>query len=296
VDERLDPDALATVLPVFDDPSVGAVQIAARIEDRDRNLLTRMQDAEMLVHSEVFQRGRQHLGGNGLGCEPQFVRLSAMSSQGDEPWSPGLRPELTLGLRMMASGWRTEFAPACAVHRPPAIGLRAWLTQRSRRMQGTMQCWQLGRELIPSVPGLVVRLRLMLKLSSPVLVLAGSLAGAALVLWSVALAIAVGLGSVSPSWWWLCALLLLFLPAVLFGDVYHEASAERPGAVARWSSVLVMHLYVGYLVWWGVAGWWALLRTLTGRQPRPEPGRAVSSARARHRKQRRGAWARLAAP
>lgn len=293
-DERLDSHALAAVLPLFDDPAVGAVQIGARVEDRDHNLLTRMQDAEMALHAEVFQRGRQHVGGNGLGCEAQFMRLSALSSVGDEPWSSGPCPELNLGLRLMASGWRTEFAGDCAVYRTAPLGLREWLRRRSRRTQGVVQCWQLASEVMASVPGVVTRLRVLLRLSSPVFVLIGSLVGAAFLLWSAALAIAVAVGAVTPSWWWLSAYLLVFVPTLLFGHAYHEASGERPGRLARWRSVLVMHLYIEYLAWWGVAVWWVLLRKLTGRRAHPRPIRAASSAR--HRKHRRGAWARLAAP
>jgi hypothetical protein len=60
-DGRLDPQAVEHVRPYFADPSIGAVQIGVRINNREQSRLARMQDMEFVIYTEVFQRGRRHL-------------------------------------------------------------------------------------------------------------------------------------------------------------------------------------------------------------------------------------------
>jgi len=66
-DGRLDPTALDQVLPVFDDRRIGGVQIGVRINNRRASLLARMQDIEFVLYTNIFLRGRRHLGSVGLG-------------------------------------------------------------------------------------------------------------------------------------------------------------------------------------------------------------------------------------
>ncbi len=54
-------------------------------------MLARMQDMEFVIYTEVFQRGRRHLGSVGLGGNGQFMRLSAMLSLGPAR-GPGASP------------------------------------------------------------------------------------------------------------------------------------------------------------------------------------------------------------
>jgi len=94
----------------------GAVQIGVRINNRDRSMLARMQDMEFVIYTEVFQRGRRHLGSVGLGGNGQFVRLSALRSLGPAPWTRSLTEDLDLGVRLAAAGWRNEYCRTAAVH------------------------------------------------------------------------------------------------------------------------------------------------------------------------------------
>ena len=64
--------------------------------------LARMQDMEFVIYTEVFQRGRLHLGSVGLGGNGQFMRLSAMMSLGPSPWTRSLTEDLDLGVRLIA--------------------------------------------------------------------------------------------------------------------------------------------------------------------------------------------------
>ena len=136
-DGHLDPHALADVTEFFADPAVGAVQIGVRINNRDRSMLARMQDMEFVIYTEVFQRGRRHLGSVGLGGNGQFVRLSALRSLGLAPWTRSLTEDLDLGVRLAAAGWRNEYCRTAAVHQQGVVEVKRLIRQRARWSRGT---------------------------------------------------------------------------------------------------------------------------------------------------------------
>jgi len=147
-DGRLQPDALATVAPLFGDPRTGAVQVGVRMYNRAAGWLARMQDMEFLVFTEIFQRARHRYGNAGLGGNGQFVRLTALQSLGDDPWTHFLTEDLDMGLRLQARGWRTGFTPATYVSQEGLAALRPLARQRTRWYQGHLQCWYRIPELL----------------------------------------------------------------------------------------------------------------------------------------------------
>ena len=152
-DGQLDPQSIEQVRPYFADPVVGAVQIGVRINNREQSRLARMQDMEFVVYTEVFQRGRRHLGSVGLGGNGQFMRLSAMMSLGPSPWTRSLTEDLDLGVRLIAAGWRNEYCPSVAVHQQGVVELRRLIRQRTRWFQGHLQSWKLIPLVLRRVPG-----------------------------------------------------------------------------------------------------------------------------------------------
>ena len=179
-DGRLDQDAITEVSPYFADPTVGAVQIGVRINNRDSSRLARMQDIEFVVYTEVFQRGRRHLGSVGLGGNGQFVRRSALLSLGGGPWTRSLTDDLDLGVRLIASGWRNEYCPRVAVHQQGVVELRRLIRQRSRWFQGHLQSWRLIPLVLRRVPRRA-HTDLYYHLTSPAILLIASLLSASFV-------------------------------------------------------------------------------------------------------------------
>lgn len=260
-DGRLDPDVLDVVLPLFEDPELGGVQIGVRINNRPKNLLARLQDVEFVLYTDVFQRARRHLGSVGLGGNGQFVRFTALQGLGRTPWSDSLTEDLDLGVRLLVQGRRLEFVRDVVVHQQGLTSVRAWLRQRTRWFQGHLQSWP----LVPAVLGPRLRPRsradLMFHLTSPFLLLVASLLTVAFATWIGTIVLGLLLGDPRVSWWWLGSYLFAFGPALLLGRVYRRA---EPGlSLAR--AVLLMHLYVVYATLWYVAGWRATWRILTGR-------------------------------
>jgi 1,2-diacylglycerol 3-beta-glucosyltransferase len=261
-DGRLDSHAITSVSPYFTDPSTGAVQIGVRINNRDRSGLARMQDMEFVIYTEVFQRGRRHLGSVGLGGNGQFVRLSALLSLGPAPWTRSLTDDLDLGVRLISEGWRNEYCPAAAVHQQGVVQLRRLIRQRSRWFQGHLQSWKLIPVVLRSAPRRA-RADMLYHLSSPAILLIASLLSASFLL-SIANSALLAAEGRNPFGLWLASTYALtFFPALIYGYVYWLR--ERGSGVPLFKVAGLAHLYVLYGMMWYAAGWWAVGRTLRGR-------------------------------
>jgi 1,2-diacylglycerol 3-beta-glucosyltransferase len=262
-DGRLDPHVLGEVNPHFDDPATGAVQVGVRMYNRKQGLLPRLQDMEFVVYGEIFQLARRHIGSVGMGGNGQFMRLSALDSLSGDAWSDCLTEDLDLGVRLLAHGWTNVHCATAAVHQQAVLSLGRLLRQRSRWFQGHMQAARLVPLILRRVPARPAA-DLLYHLSSPVLLLLTSLLPP-----SFALAL-IGTGVTSAetghlllSPWWLPVFYgLTFGIAGTYAYVYR--TREKEIGVIR--TLLLAHLYVIYGYIWFVAGWWALGRTVRGRQ------------------------------
>lgn len=141
-DGWLEPKALRAVSPYFADPRVGGVQLPVRMWNRDDGFLTLMQDLEFIGFSLFVQAGRDPVGSVGLGGNGQFVRLSALRSLGEAPWSRCLTEDLDLSLRLVEGGWRNRFCPRACVEQQALSSPRPLLRQRTRWTQGHYSCWR----------------------------------------------------------------------------------------------------------------------------------------------------------
>lgn len=139
-DGYLSEGALAHVLPLFDDPTVGGAQLGVRISNREVNLLTTMQDFEFWGLAATAQLGRARLGTVSLGGNGQFTRLSALNSLSGAPWSSALTEDLDLALRLLRRGWRLTTTAQAAVYQEGVTTVKALIRQRTRWYQGHMAC------------------------------------------------------------------------------------------------------------------------------------------------------------
>lgn len=268
-DGRLDARALDEVEPYFADPRMAGVQIGVRIVNRFSSRLARMQDVEFVVYTRVFQRARRHLGSVGLGGNGQFMRLSALASLGDRPWSRSLTEDLDLGIRLIAAGWRTDFCPTVDVHQQGVVTLSALLRQRTRWFQGHLQAWRLLPLVLRGAPQRA-RADLAYHLSAPLLLLIASLLSASFLASVIAHVIRAAQGQGEPAWWMLGSYLLTVGPTLAFAAVYRAAQMPRPS----WTrTALLAHGYVVYGLMWYLAGWRAAWRMVRGRTGWAKTGR-----------------------
>jgi 1,2-diacylglycerol 3-beta-glucosyltransferase len=273
-DGRLAPNALFEVAPYFRDPNAGAVQIGVRMYNKADSLLARMQDFEFVTFTEIFQRARQRVGSVGLGGNGQIVRLTALRSLGDEPWSDCLTEDLDLGIRLLAAGWANSFCPTTYVSQQAVGSFRKLVRQRSRWFQGHLQCWK----RLPLVfrAGLPLRptLDLAYHLTSPALVLASTLPVLTLVV-TVSVVLVTqpqAFASVADGGWLLAIwYLLAFGLAPMHGFVYWQR--DRETGILR--SLVFAHCYSLYSYIWLPAGWWAVIRVLRHKRGWVKTSRSV---------------------
>ena len=283
-DGHLDPHALADVTEFFADPRVGAVQIGVRINNRDRSMLARMQDMEFVIYTEVFQRGRRHLGSVGLGGNGQFVRLSALRSLGPAPWTRSLTEDLDLGVRLAAAGWRNEYCRTAAVHQQGVVEVKRLIRQRARWFQGNLQSWRLIPLVLRSMPGRRGA-DLLFLLSSPALVLIASLLTVSFCVVLANCAVLAATGHDPFGSWVAVTYALILGPALAYAGVYWKQ--ERATGLRLVKAFWLAHLYVGYSMIWYASGWRAAVRALRGRTgwaktdrvaEAPTPATAIASA------------------
>lgn len=136
-DGRLSDGALSEVLPIFDDPRVGGVQLAVRIRNRE-SFLTRFQDYQFWGLAAVMQFGRNRSASVSMGGNGQFARLSALNELGSRPWSGSLTEDLDLGISLAINGWRLRTAFGAAVDQQAVRTVTALVRQRTRWYQGHM--------------------------------------------------------------------------------------------------------------------------------------------------------------
>ncbi len=137
-DGRLSDGAFKHVLPLFDDPKVGGVQLAVRIRNRKKNFLTQFQDFQFWSMSAVTQFGRGKTGTVSLGGNGQFTRLSAIEELNPKPWSSSLTEDLDLAISLLNNGWSLQTTPFASVDQQAVEKLGRLIVQRRRWYQGHM--------------------------------------------------------------------------------------------------------------------------------------------------------------
>ena len=155
-DGRLSDRALSYVIPLFDDPATGAVQLGVRIRNRHANFLTWFQDYLFWSMAAVTQLGRDTTATVSLGGNGQFTRLSALDSIGERPWSASLTEDLDLAISLTIRGWRLRSTAHASVDQQAITGLGRLIRQRTRWYQGHMtaigRCGEIWRA--PGLPHL----------------------------------------------------------------------------------------------------------------------------------------------
>jgi 1,2-diacylglycerol 3-beta-glucosyltransferase len=274
-DGRLQPDALEVVAPYFEQARVGAVQIGVRMYNAHESLLARMQDIEFVVFTEIYQRARRHLGTVGLGGNGQFVRLAALRSLEDSPWTDCLTEDLDLGIRLRVHGWVSEYTGRTWVEQQAVTSLARLVRQRARWFQGHLQCSRRIPVILRAGLPLHTTLDLCWHLLSPATILLMSLWSALFVVSLAYLWVSDPSGSwqtVTTQTWILPGFYALSIaPAVLYGLVYRRQTRTMP----RRRVALLAHLFILYGYLWFLAGWRAVWQVGTGKRGWAKTSRTV---------------------
>ncbi len=139
-DGRMSPDLLKETSAAFTDPQVGAAQARVRMTNR-KKILPFLQDMEFYTMVSAIQNSRVYVQSVGLGGNGQFSRLSAMQEFGDEPWTKCLLEDFEFGIRLTLNGWKISHLEYGVVYQQGLTSIKRFIRQRSRWVQGNMQCF-----------------------------------------------------------------------------------------------------------------------------------------------------------
>lgn len=137
-DAQVSSQLLRQVLPLFEQPSVGAVQVRKAIANASENFWTRGQAAEMALDS-YMQQQRVAIGGFGdLRGNGQFLRRKALQHCGG--WNEEtITDDLDLAVRLHLDRWDVEFLSFPAVQEEGVTNAIALWHQRNRWAEGGSQ-------------------------------------------------------------------------------------------------------------------------------------------------------------
>ncbi|MCE7927329.1 MAG: glycosyltransferase [Chloroflexi bacterium CFX7] len=261
-DGQVPGDMLARVAPYFADPHTAAVQVGVRMLNAKVNIFTRWQQYEFVTFNWLFSRARESLGSVSLGGNGQFVRMSALASLREGPWTDCLTEDLDIGLRLMLLGWRNRYCHETQVYQQAVPSARRLVRQRSRWYQGHLTCWKLIPRILVSDWPAHRKADVLNYLLAPGLVLPMGIFSLAVIVLSLVpgvspLASAGGPTSVSNILTWY---VLSMGAAPLFAIALWRAKESSLAASIFWAHLFLLGSYI-----WLLAGLMAVKRMVTGR-------------------------------
>ncbi|MEI6332224.1 MAG: glycosyltransferase family 2 protein [Pseudanabaena sp. ELA645] len=137
-DAQVPNDVLRSLVPVFRQPKIGAVQLRKAIANASENLWTSGQSCEMAL-DWCLQDLRIRVGGTGeLRGNGQFVRLAALKDCGG--WNEQtITDDLDLTIRLHLSQWNIACLNSPAVQEEGVVSLKQLWHQRNRWAEGGFQ-------------------------------------------------------------------------------------------------------------------------------------------------------------
>jgi 1,2-diacylglycerol 3-beta-glucosyltransferase len=137
-DAQVPNDVLRSLVPVFQQPKIGAVQLRKAIANASENLWTSGQSCEMAL-DWCLQDLRIRVGGTGeLRGNGQFVRLAALKDCGG--WNEQtITDDLDLTIRLHLSQWNIACLNSPAVLEEGVVTLKQLWHQRNRWAEGGFQ-------------------------------------------------------------------------------------------------------------------------------------------------------------
>lgn len=266
-DGRLEKESLGKVIPYFEDSRVAAVQVGVRMYNAASSILSRMQDFEFLVFTEIFQRARHQIGSSGLGGNGQFNRLSALQDLGEAPWSDCLTEDLDLGLKLIERGWLNAFCNESYVAQQGVNDFSKLIRQRTRWFQGHLQCWNHFPKILKAKLSYSATLDLIYNLAAPMTVLILSLVILVVTLANLLTLVvypAAYLHAVTSHYG--LPLITVYGFAFGFSPIYAYLYLRGTPEVGLVRSLWYAHLYVLYSYIWFISGWKAIFRVIFGRK------------------------------
>ena len=137
-DATVEPDFLKKLVPILEPTDVGAVQARKIIRNKDVNILTRCQNNEYTMDTQLQVgrdaiKGAVELRGNG-----ELIKREALEDIGG--WNnETITDDLDMSTRLHIKGWDIRFCPDACVYEEGIVYLFPLFRQRRRWLEGTIR-------------------------------------------------------------------------------------------------------------------------------------------------------------
>ncbi|MBO0471983.1 glycosyltransferase [Enterococcus sp. DIV0242_7C1] len=151
-DGFLCPNAFEIADRIFSHPTIHGIQARVRIINnyKQGNLLSLLQDIEFYEVIGAMQKFRMKTKTVGLGGNGQFTRLSSLKKLSETPWTDCLLEDYDLTIRLLLNKDRLVYSDQLVIYQQGLTSYRRYLKQRSRWIQGSLQCHSYIRRVITS--------------------------------------------------------------------------------------------------------------------------------------------------
>lgn len=242
-DGSLSPNAFQELDGYFADPTQHVAQLRVKIKAPLRKVLQVIQDVEFFTMIDAQQRLRMNTQAVGLSGNGQFFRLAPIVKQlGSQPWGNALLEDYELTLRMMLKKFHIGYLSQAWVEQQGLTKVSEFLRQRSRWVQGSLECWRYFPTVLQSSwLTLLQKGSIFIFLSQPLFNLTADLLVIILMVYSV--------------WhlkhWWL--LLVYFVISIILGllitgtyvhDLQNTQSDFPAGRFLVWTPIATSYIYL----------------------------------------------------
>ncbi|MGC9517797.1 MAG: response regulator [Methanomicrobiales archaeon] len=138
-DARIKPDFLEKVMPYLDDESVAGVQVKVKMYNKEKNVLTTMQNTEFAIFGNVILRARDRIGGGAfLGGNGQITYKNVIEKLGG--WDGfAVTEDLNMSIKMMVEGYKIRYCGDASVYQEAVTQWRPFFRQRVRWAMGNLE-------------------------------------------------------------------------------------------------------------------------------------------------------------
>lgn len=138
-DALVEPDFLDLIMPYMNDEDVAGVQSRVKMYNRDKNLLTSMQEVEFSIFGDVLLKARDRMNGAAfLGGNGQITRKDAI--QALDGWDGyAITEDLNISIKLMINGWKIRYCSQAVVYQEAVPYWRPFFRQRTRWAMGNLE-------------------------------------------------------------------------------------------------------------------------------------------------------------
>lgn len=138
-DSRVESDFLRKIVPYLSEEGVEGVQSRVRMYNKDKNLLTAMQEVEFAIFGNVILKAKDVMGKSAyLGGNGQLTTKKAIESvQGWDGYA--ITEDLNLSIKLMINGSKIRYCPEAVVYQEAISQWKQFFRQRVRWATGNLE-------------------------------------------------------------------------------------------------------------------------------------------------------------